>query len=589
MNNILPSKPCFIARLVKYLKGNDNSVYAVCTETGTGHFIDPIAADVLHYLEYPMSAVELEEELAADGWERSGLSELPGILQDLQASGLVTDPYSLAVDSEKPDVYRVFSLDFFAVPTKNRPEALERCLKSWAGLFSASSHSPAILISDASDARKTEISDVVKDFAGTASIPVYLITDELKKQMISLLPEHIQETARFALGEEDLPGLQDQRYGANRNFIHLITQGRSTALADDDILPEFIQANSCLHGIGVSSFPDPSLITAVPDYSVFQKTAEKTGGTEYFEALSIAGKKYKELEDIFDELDITDACYKDLVRMGKNKTEVSALCFLHWGDCGMGNASYLLQKRSDLTADIISEEVYEKMMKHRLVLRAPRRTTIGGKLIMGGHCVFSGNAKLPPFSPYGRNDDVLFGTTMDLLHPDQIIGYPNISILHKPFTPKPSTRDKAIQSKFNANELIRLVLLYLSGRNNFEENYQLIGSALVQFAEKSRAESRQVLALLVSQMLLERQKEMHEELDYFHEKPDYWAEDVYAAIQWIQGHLVKQKYWLPVEFTNREDAFFQYCRNYGSLLMYWPELLERVKDLAPDFLAKARL
>jgi hypothetical protein len=88
-----------------------------------------------------------------------------------------------------------------------------------------------------------------------------------------------------------------------------------------------------------------------------------------------------------------------------------------------------------------------------------------------------------------------------------------------------------------------------------------------------------------------KQQQLIRNLEIFGPKPEWWAEDVYAAIEWLNEYIKIENFWIPKIFresTDPQNDFFSYCRSFSGLLGNWEKIYEEAKTISPAFLEENR-
>jgi hypothetical protein len=87
-------------------------------------------------------------------------------------------------------------------------------------------------------------------------------------------------------------------------------------------------------------------------------------------------------------------------------------------------------------------------------------------------------------------------------------------------------------------------------------------------------------------------------LQTYGESPEWWAEDVYTAAQWLNKYVKMDKFWIPFPFRNSEHEkvnenagkdFLAYCRSFAVLLENWEQIYSEAGDISGEILAEAKL
>lgn len=583
------SQTIYIARPVKYLDSGNTEEKKIKIESGETYSIDFILNDILVALFCPADIPLLKNRLLQSGWDDSAFESIPEYLEELISMGLAAPLNSVIGEYETQEVNEEYSFpEFYAFPTKDRPQELERALKAWFQLFDEVSQTPGIIIADASVSSRDMNAAVLNSLKDKSKGGIYYFDNNERWNFVRQFSASIRKSAEFALSmTNDSKGTS---FGVNRNFILLLTGGKKTAMSDDDILPQFRALKEKRERMNLFTGLDPSEVTPAGDWNELESFGTAAGTADYSRIVEYSGEALKELFLLCRQTDFNLADCRLLENYTNGRASAAVVCHLYWGDSGMGTASYLLANRNRIKCDISSIDRYEKLMKNRLAFRAVENLTAGGKAFMGGHAVFDNTKILPPFSPHGRNEDMLWSFLLEALHPASKIIYSPLSIRHDPVNPKAGSREGAVRWQPGLNETINLVLGYLL-REKFptENTYESVGNMFAEFLDKPEKELDEYLKELVMLAAQGRQRMLVANQEQFGEDPEWWAEDVYTAIEWLNQYVKQERFWIPPNFRDSRDKFIDYCRSFSQLLINWPAIYSEAKEISGRFLSENKI
>ena len=589
---LISDRKTFLAKDIIHIGSIDNKALLLDSSCGKIFSLDYTQLEVVQALKTPADLNTLTARLVSIGWDTSGLDDLPSIVEDLLENECLVildrffreKPFDAQEEEGK-------SLKYITWPTKNRPNELRQALPAWRDVYIRGGNGPAFIIADDSDSDRKLVEDVVREFASIAMpANVFYFNKNARKKFADLFASGFKEILYFVLDINLSARINLLSYGANQNFIALLSAGEQVLLTDDDIFPEFKTLSANKEEIRYSSSGDSSRKIIVPDWSDFSNFGRSAEINEYLGEFKYLGKSGLYLTQGNGTLDLSSCDYKNLEKHSSGSSYAAALCHFYWGDSGMGSASYLLNDRMGIEAGITDSAEYEKLMRERLVFRGLDMTTVGGKVFMGGHIILNPRTYLPPFSPLSRNLDALWGATLEYFHPDTFIVYSKVSVMHKPLVPRFSNRERATRWALGLNETIQLLLGFLYSSMNPSDNaYGQLGTALENFVSGCKGKVREVLLDIIAKAIAGRRELIAENIRYFGSEPEWWAEDAFAAMEWLDNYLFLPESWLPWEFRGRENEFLEYCANFGRMLQAWPEIYENAKIISPDFLEKYRL
>ena len=575
--------------------------------SGDTSVVDAAERSLLQELAFPGDLETVGKRLRRFEWEDEALRELPAMFRVLSERGLVRklgEHIIYARNSVAEDAHTTGpGLSCLAVPTKDRPECLTRSLSAWRDAFAGTEiETPDFLIADDSIGQTQNIRCTVEklfhEVGGKPPSKVYLLNRDSRERLSVELSRNCGRAAGFALGLDGTAGSDAGNFGSVRNFILLSLAGRTLAMADDDIIPDFRVHPACEAGIALSSKPDSTVIRSFRDIH----EAGSWNVPDTAETLSqygnLLGRPLRSILDDIEEIDLGTANSRLIGTAFSNGSRVAALCFGSWGDSGMSSNRYLLSLREMVDhggSKDFSNEFHTRGMTGRTIFRAPFRTTIGGRNFMGGHIALDARSILPPFSPSGRNEDGLWGHCLNLLHPEACVAYPNQAISHDPPGTRTTSREDAVKCDLWLNELLQVLISLLHSRFESDTSaYKAVGSRLQTLSTGPRINFRRALAESTVRLISTRIGKLEQALDEYGGRPAAWASDVETAISRLVEKLEEPRFWMPREFSHldedrAENALADYCGNFGELLAAWPEIFDTAARIGPELLAGARL
>ena len=295
------------------------------------------------------------------------------------------------------------------IPTRNRPDHLERCVTSYAQCANAHARKLDFVIVDSSEEPATrecnlEVLSGIKKKFGTE---IRYIGLPEKEEFAGLLIERTglpPGVVRFAL----LPG---DNYsfdlGGNRNALLLSTIGDLTVQVDDDTVCSLLPRAAC-RGLTLTSKYNPTEFW-FPENDEALSEEERT--EEDFFALheQLLGRsvgscveQYAAGNPIFAEV---GADFFRRLEPGGGKVFMTALGV--YGDSGMGSSTYFLKLDGDSRDRLLrSGSVYQNVLARHQIIRAATGLTItDGSYCMGLNLGIDNRGFIPPFIPVQRNED----------------------------------------------------------------------------------------------------------------------------------------------------------------------------------------
>jgi len=600
---LLPGPDALVAAPLAFFEcGLGESVGALDREGGALLF-EEAETSVLQALRRPCVQKELAQRLLEQGWDQDNLGQAKRIIERLVSRGYLNQldrlVESVRIGSTTDLTSRVEGpgLGLLAIPTRDRFRTLDRSLRAWGAALTRESSLPDILVADDSGNEASLSNEVVEAFSATYSGSTCYLDRSARVALMEALESPCGRAAAFALGLEGGPDNLG-RYGAARNFILLASAGRAVAMADDDMLPEFRLHPIASGGLALSSEPDPTMLRPFGDIDALENWVSPSQSTIEEPHRLLLGRSSREilLEAGLLDLGRADTTLLDSALAGDDR--VAALCFGTWGDSGIPANRYLLGLRNLVDPglpDIYETGNYQSALEGRMVFRSPLRSTVGGKVFMGGHIALDARSLLPPFSPGGRDEDGLWGFCLGILHPDCRVAYPAQAAFHKPPESRVSKREDALRWDHCLNDTLRVVLGLLASRHEHGEvAYTSLGGRLRAVASGPRPEFRRVLAESSARSIAARIGILERALAEYGGEPEVWAADVEAALGSLAARLEEPRFWLPREIeklepSEAETILADYLVRFGELLQAWPEMFKAAMKIGPEILESARI
>lgn len=602
---LLPGEDAALALVRGFLDAGPTGRIAALLPGGGLRLLDPVEAAMLQAMEKPCDEGVLARRLRAAGWETDGLEAAGEALLGLERRGLAMRLGSLIDEARRATgesgdeggARAGPGLECLAIPTRDRPASLRRALGAWGEILRAEAAAGGarerfVIVADDSRRDGAATRAVVEEFAAGRTGPTCLLDAGARRELAERLSSVCGPAARFALGLDR----EDQRlraYGAARNFLLLAAAGRTVAMADDDTVPEFRRHPAARGGLALCAEPDPTMARPFSDRGELESWVAPAGP-----ALAphdrLLGLSTRRALLGAEELDLGAADHAAIEAALDAGTRIGALCFGTWGTSGMPSNRYLLALRDRVeSAGEYDDRVHGAAIGTNLLFRAPRRATIGGRIFAGGHIALDARTLLPPFSPYGADEDGLWGHCLAFLHPELRIAYPAEAIFHDPPDPRPRGGEDPRRWDFRLNEILRsLVASFSSSREGGSEAYMLVGGRLASLAHGPRSAFRETLAEVAAQTVAARIGVLERALASHGGEPTSWAADVTAVIDFLAGFFEEEGFWLPREFAGSdlaESLLVEYVADFGELFAAWPALVGAAGAVAPELLDAARL
>ena len=319
--------------------------------------------------------------------------------------------------------------------TCDRPEALERLL----GGLCDRPIDPAIeslwVIDDskqaASQTRNAEVIAAVKE---RIPVPVHHVDAAMQQALIDHLltsaPQH-ETSLSFLLDAERWSGRPT--YGRARNLSLLLSVGFRALVLDDDILLQAIAPPRATRGLKLATAGDREAAF----YESPEALAQHALDTNHDPLTKLLGNVGETLGNLMlsalsGPADLAGWDGELLSRYSARSPVLLNQCG-SWGDPGTGDANWIffLPEQS-----IKSLMALEQPLEHLLAVRANwmgyRGPTLSAYGTLSQLTGFDHGALLPPYFPFGRGEDVLFGIMLQRVQPNSLVLSEGWAIRHEP-------------------------------------------------------------------------------------------------------------------------------------------------------------
>ena len=339
------------------------------------------------------------------------------------------------------------------IPTCDRPAALERCVSTLLSNLAVYGRSPRILIADGSVTRNAPVDnrDVAASLNKGYPASVALIGHDEGGHLIGeLVSAGLDEgVVKFALG--GIPDLRIGCFGANRNFLLLMTSGENFVSVDDDTEMSFASGSQFRRGSAAEDSVkhedlDPFLqVRVYHDRQSLQQSVE-FGPLDFIGAHeSILGARVAEFCPPFGEPAIAARTTDSPAESGRVVLTFSGLA----GDCGWGTPSqYLFLSQKSLEGLTSSDEMYLESITSRDLAQLTTALTLSQRTdyLMATAFAADNRSMLPPFIPVGRGEDSVFGRVVQNTQHDVWFGHLPHAIFHGPVGRRRFARGEIIRS-----------------------------------------------------------------------------------------------------------------------------------------------
>ena len=483
-------------------------------------------------------------------------------------------------------------IETIGLTTRNRPQALERALRSYAENAHQYGRTVGFVIVDDARAEVEEEPnrELVEQIRGELGVRVrYLGRSERRAFCEKLCKESglERELVEFCLFGDPLAGVTT---GAARNTLLLANAGRPYILVDDDSVCRVAATPDREDGLAISSrtYPTEFWYFRNRDETLAQASLEDVDFLGLHETLLgwEVGRKAAEVELDFSA---ADPSFERLLRTSPVRIRGTMAGIL--GDSGVSSSAYLFSNPNSLKRLLVSEEFYLEAVSSRQVLRAVSKTTVAQALsCMAGNLGLDSSELLPPFIPLQRNSDGLFARLLKSSFPRACLGYLPCAALHDPL----ETRTQSLEQVSDDLTRIRFAdivgaLIPTGSPSSSDPEAALfkLGQEFVDLASGSAKDFEQRIRppVLEAQALRLHRKTPEGDRDL----PRFYADLRERHRKIVRDSMGKPGYLIPRDLLQAgldEDAARQFSQQaihkFGRLLRSWPRVWRAALRIGTD-------
>lgn len=523
------------------------------------------------------------------------------ILEQLNETGLLISEQEMCsrlrqVPAQNDDSVfaQVPLISSVGIPTRNRPNELERCIRSYIQCCVSFDRNMKFVIADQSsenDIRQTNLAILEKLTAEYNLNITYSGVNE-KRHFVEILSKHCgiePQVVSFALLNTNNCPVDT---GLNRNTLLWSTLGQLTVQVDDDSICRLMPAHLSQAGLNLDSRFNVYENWFPPEPEITNLSERCTDDANFFaihEQL-LGQPLHRCVTRLADsELDF-DRAGARLLRNGASRT-ILATSIGVAGDSGIGSSHYYLNLDGEERSRLIeSEAKYRYYMSNQKLIRSVSRATVSDTAFCSGLNLGLDNRKmLPPFLPVQRGQDCVFS---NLLHVCQqgLTGFLPWALLH----------NQAAPEKFLQADLQRKILYRSSGEiierlvnglapepdlGNAAKNMVALGNALKEWGRAPLADFENLLRSILWEETSRTLATLNHLLEKHKSAPNYWANDITLALSWLSKGLTDPNIVIAEDLRatfgvdEARIMLQRLIRSFGELLSAWPDLTQAVSEL----------
>jgi hypothetical protein len=516
-------------------------------------------------------------------------------LADLAAAGL------LVARTELLDVVRrsgradepAAQIAAVGIPTCDRPRSLGACLTGHMEAARRHERSTQFVVIDDSVTARAENRRLLDALAQDSGVPIWHGGPEDKRRFAETLARQAgapPDLALFALGidRDDWPIAT----GGSRNALLLHTAGELLLQVDDDTLCPPLPAPDFSTEIALSAAFDPT-------ESWFFSAAASSPAAGAAAATDLLGLHEQLLGRTIADC-LADRAAPDLAstnarffrRLASGEGRILTTATGVAGDSGMGSCvSLLLLDGASRTRLHRTEADYRSALHRRRWLRAVTRPTVTD----GGYCMalnlgLDNRRLLPPFLPFQRNQDGVFGAALALCC-GGFTGFLPWLTPHDPPEERAFSHPEVAWRRVAQLQTGQLMQVLLGsfpqgpGHSTAERRLERLGQWLEEIASGDQRDFAEYLRLHAWNARARTASQLEAQLRRYGGQPEYWADDTRRALSAVVEALTAPHAELPSDLCEKwgpDQALTRFqglVQRYGSLLRVWPSLVAAAKAL----------
>jgi hypothetical protein len=568
------------------------------TRSGRSMVLDASAATVLSHCTRFDSlaghASTLAVKLQLSGSARDALR---GMLEEFASAGLLVSWAEFTAGEATG--HMPAQLEWIAVPTRDRPEGLARCLRSH--LEHARQFDRRIggaVVDGSSDPDiQTKNRAIAAGLAEEFGCPVGYAGQKQKRSFaagLSRLAGVPVELVQFAL--LDVHGCGHDA-GANRNALLLGLAGRAFVSSDDDVICSPAVPNRCGPGLAFTHAADPTVVMLFANEAEAAQTGRAAEDDLYRCHEALLGRGTADLlrDSSPDLVQVSDADGSLAGALTNPGSRVAVTSTGLLGDSGALYPSFYAWSRPNIRDDLIENEArYSDLLLSRQIVRAANRNTVaGGAFFMSTHAALDNTQLLPPFLPVLRGQDLSFGRMLRLTSNLQFIAHVARTIVHRPLEVRRARPDALWprDRSFSFASMFGAALSRIQGCCTFarpgEPRLRLIGLHLQELLSAEVTERERVIREELWRLSERQLQAWNEDLANAHHAESQWGRHLRAMLHDRLSVTRDADPLVPADLRERMPASEARAksdlvlRGYAELLPAWSAIRDAAARLDP--------
>lgn len=489
-----------------------------------------------------------------------------------------------------PAVPASSTISTFAIPTRNRPDSLKRCINSFSQCAIEEGRTMRIVISDGSDQEtiKQQNIDVLRQLKTSGYAGELVHIDETQRETFA---SEIAAASGIDPAITKLALTGDNRFpvttGANRNTLLLACVDELSVQVDDDTICETAKNPAFAAQLKLTSSFDYMRYWYY-DENEWQSQQQGFEPPNFFRNHEmLLGKTVSECMKQFDadQIDLNDLESTFLKRLRTdNRVVVTSLGVA--GDSGGGGAFPLLRQDAEARGRLVrNKQVYEyTLATHQIIRSAPSPMISDTRACSGLNLGLDGRGYLPPFTPTQRNQDGVFGALFYAGMAGFTAHLPWVLVHRRDQHRKVVSGEKAGSA---SGEIIEMLITPFQPiiSAGAADNIAAVGHLLVELGSADQREFENLVSDMLHAYTIYKINALETLLTKYGNYPDYWAADVRAHCNTLREFIASDEVGTAADLVRifgPEQARTELrlmVRNFGEILKAWPAMRNAAREL----------
>jgi hypothetical protein len=477
--------------------------------------------------------------------------------------------------------------------TADRPGLLNRGLSSY--IENAVKHLRQVefvVFDDSKDAANRRASlEVARALARKFEVRIRFAGVEERVRFV----QHLEKFPRISKHVLKNALLQTQGYtlGQNRNALLLDSVGTLFLCVDDDTVCTLAAPPTPTPGLRFSAGEDPA------GFWCFKDFAEACAATSQVDD-DLLGAHEALLGRTVEEVCRSVPEGLPAVRSSNSVVRITLNGLL--GDCAWGApfgfwhapTGFLAFHGASLERLINSDQHYRQAMQSRQLLRITSSPVLSDESFsMLTFWGLDNRELLPPNVPLNRGQDLVFGQLLWKCCSKAVFGHVPLAVVHDPVPPRRFWEGEILRSAAGV-DLCRLMIEaarlceFSELQTSPRERLEVLGKNLIHLSDlpwKTLGEQ------LLERLHVSNERfalEMVERVSQMPGGSHLYARDVFRYCEKVKAAETKLDYWVPLDLRlggaamDSEERTRAALRQFGELLVEWPDIVEGAKQLRKD-------